>query len=148
MLPTTQNRRLFEGPFEMLRDFDRAFHRIASQAHEGEGNGHGSTATYPVDVREEDHRFVVEAEMPGFTKDQVEISLEDGVLSIAAERSADALSEGRHHVHERRHTRVARKFTLPQSVDPGAVEASLEHGVLTLTIGKREEVKARRIEVK
>jgi len=147
MLPTTQTRRLFEGPFEMLRDFDRAFNRIAAYGND-EANGHAATASYPVDVREEDNRFVVEAELPGFTKDQVDISLEDGVLSITAERKIDEQAGGQHHLRERRYTRIARRFTLPQSVDPNAVEAALDHGILTLTIGKREEVKARRIEVK
>jgi len=147
MLPATANRRLFEGPFEMLRDFDRAFNRLAAYGSD-EGNGSAVTVSYPVDVREQDNQFVVEAELPGFTKDQVEISLEDGVLSITAERKAEGQPEGQHHLRERRYSRVARKFTLPQSVDPNAVEASLDNGVLTLTIGKREEVKARRIEVK
>jgi len=147
MLPTLQNRRSFEGPFEMLRDFDRAFNRLATYGAD-DANGQGPTASYPVDVREEDNQFVVEAELPGFAKDQVEISLEDGVLSINAERKGEGPTEGQHHLRERRYSRVARRFTLPQSVDPNAVDASLDSGVLTLTIGKREEVKARRIEVK
>ncbi|MEO0586821.1 MAG: Hsp20/alpha crystallin family protein [Planctomycetota bacterium] len=145
MLPTATNRRMFEGPFEMLRDFDRAFNRLVS--HADDANGHALTASYPVDVREEESRFVVEAELPGFTKDQVEISLEDGVLSLTAERKPAETPDGQHHVRERRYTRVARKFSLPQSVDPNAVEAALADGVLTLSIGKRDEVKARRIEV-
>ncbi|MEM6332347.1 MAG: Hsp20/alpha crystallin family protein [Planctomycetota bacterium] len=147
MLPTATNRRMFEGPFEMLRDFDRAFNRLASYGGD-DANGHALTASYPVDVREEESRFVVEAELPGFTKDQVEISLEDGVLSLTAERPPAETPDGQHHVRERRYTKVARKFSLPQSVDPNAVEASLADGVLTLSIGKRDEVKARRIEVK
>ncbi|MEM0913424.1 MAG: Hsp20/alpha crystallin family protein [Planctomycetota bacterium] len=141
MLLTAPNRRWLSTPVDLLRDIE--------QRHAAQPTGQPATATYPVDVREEEGRFVVEAEMPGYTKDQIGVSLENHVLAITAERSVPETPEGQQrHLHERRFTRIARKFTLPRSVDPNAIEASLDHGVLTLTIAKRDEVKARKIEVK
>lgn len=142
MLPATLTRRQFEGPFDMLREFDRAFNRLVNY----EGDGGTPTWSYPVDVTEHEDHFIVEAELPGFKKDEIDISLEQGVLSITAERKAEEAS-GAQHVAERRYTKVARRFSLPSSVDPNNVDAKLNDGVLTLTIGKREEVKPRKINV-
>jgi len=105
------------------------------------------TGTYPVDIREDDDHVYVEAELPGFTKDQVNATFEKGVLSIVAERKPEKPKEGQTHVAERRFTRVARSFTLPNTVDENKIEAQLADGVLHLKLSKREEVKPRRIDV-
>jgi len=105
------------------------------------------TGIYPVDVHEDDAHLYVEAEVPGFKREEINVTLEDGVLSIVAQRKA-ADKKGQSHLEERRYTRIARSFTLPQLVDENKVEAKLEDGVLHLTLNKREEVKPRRIEVK
>jgi HSP20 family protein len=139
-------RRTFDNPFQALRDFDRVVNRMWDQVEDSTG-----TAGFPVDIREVEDQLYVEAELPGFAKDQIEVSVEEGVLSIEAERSLptdDAEHAGKTHVRERRTTRVARRFTLPQSYDPGSVDASLADGVLTLKLSKREESKPRKIEVK
>ncbi|MEM1209199.1 MAG: Hsp20/alpha crystallin family protein [Planctomycetota bacterium] len=144
MLLSAPHRRWLSTPVDLLHDLDNACCKQAVRP-----TNQPATATYPVDVREEDGRFIVEAEVPGYTKDQIGVSLENGVLAITAERAVAEMPKGhQRHLHERRFTRVSRKFTLPRSVDPNAIEATLEHGVLTLTIAKREEVKARKIEVK
>ncbi len=106
------------------------------------------TAAYPVDIREDNDHVTLEAELPGFTTDQIDVTLENGVLRIDAQRDAGETPEGKKHLNERRFTRVSRAFTVPKTVDENKVDAKLDHGVLHLTLHKREEVKPRRIEVK
>jgi HSP20 family molecular chaperone IbpA len=137
-----QINRVFENPIDLLRDVDRAMNgRLGFDESD-------LAAKYPVDIHEDEHGLTVEAELPGFTKDQVEVNVEQGVLSISAERNLDEKKEGKAHLRERRFTRVSRKFSLPSSVDTTAVDASLSDGILTLKFPKREEVKPRKIEVK
>lgn len=144
MLPT----RRVDSPFDVLqREIDRAFDRAWGWS--DDGGAAGRTAAYPVDIRETDEAIVVEAELPGFKKDEIEVSMEQGVLSINAQRKAAEEHKGeQEHLTERRFTRVSRSFRLPLPVDESQVNAQLDGGVLTLTLPKREEVKPRRIEVK
>ena len=102
---------------------------------------------YPVDVHEDDNHLYVDAELPGFKKDEIELTLEKGVLSINAERK-EAEVKGEKHLAERRYTKVSRNFSLPVEVDEAKVEANLEDGVLHVTLHKREEIKPHKIEVK
>jgi HSP20 family protein len=102
---------------------------------------------YPVDVREDADHIFVDAEMPGFGKDDIAVTLERGVLSIVGERKPEEV-KGQKHLSERRYTKLARSFTLPTPVDEASVEASLKDGVLSLKLHKRQEVKPRRIEVR
>lgn len=145
MLPTL--RRNARNPFDMLqREIDDVFNRVWHHDRDLDWNGVGH---YPVDIRETDDNLIVEAEMPGFKRDEIEVTLEQGVLTIHAERNAEQdESKGQTHLHERRFSRVTRSFRLGQAVDENKVDARLEDGVLTLTLHKREEVKPRRIEVK
>ena len=106
------------------------------------------TAAYPVDIHEDENHLYVEAEMPGFNRDDVNVTLENGLLTIAAERQEQPKREGETHLNERRYRRVQRSFTLPNTVDEDNVAAKLEDGVLKLTLNKKEEVKPRKIEVK
>ena len=103
--------------------------------------------SYPVDIHEDDDHLYVDAELPGFKKNEIEVTLENGILGIAAERKVDETKDTKH-LTERRYTRVSRRFTLPNMVDENHVQAKLDNGVLHLTLNKREEVKPRKIEVK
>ena len=108
------------------------------------------TGFYPVDIHEQADQFVIEAELPGFNKSDVNITLEDGVLSFIAERKESKKSDddkAQTHLKERRFTRVARSFQLPTAVNESSVKANLADGVLTITLSKREEVKPRKIQV-
>ncbi len=143
MLPTRNVRSTWADPFELLhRDFDRMLSRHFADGEEA------PTASYPVNIQEDENHIYVEAELPGFKRDEVNVTLENGVLSIIAERKAEPVQGKQQHLNERRYTRVARSFTLPNIVDESDVDAKLEEGVLTLALNKREEVKPRRIEVK
>lgn len=143
MLPTRvlRNRNVWDSPLSVLRDeLDRAFH--------GQWPETGDVfASYPVDIREDEDHIYIEAEVPGFKKSEIDITLENGVLTISAERKVEPV-KGESHLNERRFTRVQRRFTMPNTVDESRVDAKLEDGVLHLTLNKREEVKPRKIEVK
>jgi len=143
-LPTRVVRALSELPFEAAgRDFDTLVNRLF--------NGRDSVpfAPYAVDVREDDDHIYVEADLPGFVKDDVDITLENSTLTISAEHKAEQKSEkaGEYLLNERRYTRFLRSFTLPPTVDEGSVQANLKDGVLTITLNKREETKPRKIKV-
>jgi len=102
---------------------------------------------YPVDISEEDDHLVVDAEMPGFKKEEIDVSIENDVLSIHAERTAEP-SKGRPYLQERQLTRVERRFRLPCTVDPESVDAKLEGGVLHMEMKKSEAEQVRKIAVK
>ncbi len=143
MLPTT--RRVMNGPFSVLREMDRAFNNVWSDY-----EGQSEPSTFPVDIREVDDKLQIEADLPGFTKDQIEIHIEQGVLTIEANRTSERnqAPKGETHLLERRHHHVVRRFSLPNAYNADEVDAKLADGVLTLWLPKREEVKPRKITVK
>jgi HSP20 family protein len=104
---------------------------------------------YPlVNVREEADAFRVEADVPGVTRDQIEVLVRHGTeLTIEGERKQDCETNGTWHQQERGVGRFRRVLTLPVAVDADQVEARLEHGVLRLRLPKAESVKPHRIAV-
>jgi len=138
----TNLQKVWDTPFELLRDVDRAFNGRFNYDNED------LTAKYPVDIHEDNDGLTVSAELPGFKKDEVDISIDNGLLTISAQREAAEHKDGTTHLNERRYTRVRRQFSLPTTVDTANVDAKLKDGVLTLRLVKKEEVKPRKIEVK
>ena len=141
-------------PFELAqREFDTMLNRFLGERQaNGSNGGTGALAPYAVDVREDGDHIYVEAELPGFKKDEIDITLENQTLTIAAERreergNGDGQKKGEHLLRERRYTRFLRSFTLPPTVDEQTVNAKLADGVLTITLNKREETKPRKISV-
>ena len=104
-------------------------------------------AVYPVDIREDDKHVYVEAELPGFNKDEIEVTLEQGVLSIRAQPKVEE-KKGEQHLAERHFRRVARSFTLPTTVDESQVQAEFRDGLLMLTLAKHKAARPHRIEVR
>lgn len=143
VLRTNRVRSLWNDPFEaMHKELDQMFNRIGS-----DGGKADLIGMYPVDIREDDDHVYIEAELPGFHKEEVEVTLEAGVITMTAQRKTQE-DKGTQHLNERRFTRVQRSFTLPTTVDEGKVDASLHDGVLHVKLTKREEVKPRKIEVR
>lgn len=130
----------------MDREFGRMLRRFWN---EGNGTQAAPMAMYPVNIWEDDDSVHVEAELPGFKKDEVELTLGQGMLTITAERKQQPEAEKSENalLHERRFMRYQRSFTLPSSVDDKDVNAHLEDGVLHITLPKRADVKPRRIQV-
>ena len=102
----------------------------------------------PVDIRETADTFEFTAELPGLTKDDVSITIEDKVLTLSGERKWDE-EENKNNYHrvERAYGSFTRAFTLPSVVDSDKVSARFEHGILTVSVPKAEEVKPRRIKI-
>jgi len=104
--------------------------------------------TPAVDIKELDNEFVISADIPGVDPKNIEIHMEDGVLTIKGERHAekDDEKDGYKRV-ERSYGSFYRRFSLPDSADAEKINAKSHNGVLELTIPKSEKVKARRIKI-
>lgn len=103
----------------------------------------------PVDIRESDEALTFTAELPGLTKDDVSITVENNVLTLAGERKFEKEAKGEtFHRVERAYGGFSRSFTLPATVQTDQVEARFEHGVLTISLPKQEESKPRKITIK
>lgn len=101
-----------------------------------------------VDIFEEDGAFVVTADLPGLKKDDIDVSIEDNVLTVSGERNFEkSEGEGTFRRVERSYGTFRRSFTLPRGVDAAKVQASFEDGVLTLSLPKTEVAKSRKITV-
>jgi HSP20 family protein len=129
--------------------FDAAQRELNAVLNQFFGRGESVLAPYAVDVREDNDSLVVEAELPGFNKEQVDITVENRVLTISAERNDPVEQPARegYLLKERRFTRFQRGFTLPPTVDDATVGAKLDNGILTVTLAKRQEAKPRKISV-
>ena len=108
------------------------------------------TAAYPpMNLWEDDDHFYTEAEMPGLTLDEIQITVTEGdQLTIAGERKPENADGVVWHRQECGFGRFSRTVTLPAVVDVDRIEATYEAGVLTLTLPKSEKAKPRRIAVK
>jgi HSP20 family protein len=101
-----------------------------------------------VDVKEEKDRFVLYADLPGIDPDDIEVSMDKGILTIKGERSSETSEQtDRFSRVERRYGSFHRRFALPDSADPEGIQAHGHHGVLQITIPKRPESAPRRIQV-
>jgi HSP20 family protein len=102
----------------------------------------------PVDIYEDDHNITVQAEIPGVDEKDLDIRLENNVLSISGERKLEN-EEKKDNFHriERQYGRFTRSFTLPSGVDPDSVNAEFDNGILKVTIAKREETKPKQIKI-
>jgi HSP20 family protein len=104
-----------------------------------------------VDVWETADAFHIDMDVPAVASEDVEVSVDEGVLTIAGERKREPGEvdgqERRGHRYERRYGSFARRFRLPDTVDAESIEARVVAGVLHVSIGKRAELKPRRIEV-
>ncbi|MFW6387906.1 MAG: Hsp20/alpha crystallin family protein [bacterium] len=96
-------------------------------------------------IRQEEGKVILTVEMPGVSKDQVDVRVENDTLTIRGEREA-AESEN-YVVRERRVAPYERTYTLDDTIDRDNIDAHMEHGLLTLTLNLKEQVKPKRIEI-
>ena len=102
----------------------------------------------PVDIVEDPAGYRLSVDLPGLKTDSLEVKVEDGTLVISAERPVPAWGEGaRVHRAERHYGRVRRAFKLPSDVGDGAIKAAYKDGVLELTVAKRPEATATKVEI-
>jgi len=102
-----------------------------------------------VDIVEDDRAYLVTAELPGIRKEDVHLTLEDGVLTITGERKQEHEEKTRKfHRVERAYGSFSRSFALPENVDAEKIEARFRDGVLAVAVAKSESARPRHIEVK
>jgi HSP20 family protein len=116
----------------------------------GSDNGEQTVADWvpAIDIVEEKERFVLRADLPGVNAEDIDISMDKGLLSISGERRQEKTenSEGLHRV-ERVTGKFYRRFSLPETVDADGIAAKSVNGILEVTIPKQPQIQARRIAV-
>jgi HSP20 family protein len=103
-----------------------------------------------VDVKETENELIVTAELPGIDPADVDVTVQNGVLTISGEKKYETDSadlQGTYHLNERRYGRFERSFTLLQSVVADDIRANFVNGVLTVLLPKTAEAKPRRIQI-
>ena len=108
-----------------------------------------STWAPSVDIRERDNDYLVNVELPGVSKDDVKITLQDNILTVRGEKNQEKESkESKYHRVERVYGSFQRSFALPAAVKAEKIDASYKDGILTVSLPKAEEAKPKQIEVK
>ncbi|HTS20116.1 MAG TPA: Hsp20/alpha crystallin family protein [Verrucomicrobiae bacterium] len=126
---------------EMNRLFDTSLRRSGSRALDG-------AFFAPCDIFEEKDKLVIRMDLPGLRKDDVHVTLQQGLLTIKGERKADAPKDANYYAQERVSGTFTRTIQLPVSVEAGKIDASFRDGVLQVTLPKSEDAKPKQIEVK
>ena len=139
-------------PFNELRgvqdDFNRLFSNTLPRLFNGEEVLSGSWSPR-VDIFEEENSIVLEADLPGLKPEEFKLSIENFKLTLSGERKFENEKKGENwHRVERSYGSFVRTFSLPNTVNVEEVKADFKDGVLRVTLPKREEIKARQIEVK
>jgi HSP20 family protein len=135
----------FFDPFEMMRDLMRwdPFRELGVV-------GSRALAFAPsFEVKETNDGYVFKADLPGVKEKDLDISLTGNRLTVSGKRDEEEKHEDeRYYAYERSYGSFSRSFTLPEGVDAESVQAELRDGVLTLSVAKKPEVKAKKIELK
>jgi HSP20 family protein len=144
--------RTFAAMDELRRRMDRLFdeHNAPPRAQlRGEFDGPSRDFVGPrIHLFDTGNALVIKADLPGLTEKDLQISLNQEVLTVSGARRSDAPEGYTVHRRERPSARFSRSFTLPSKVDPERTTAVLNNGVLTLTLNKAAEAQPRQIAVK
>ena len=129
---------------QMRREMDRAM-----DARTSEGSSMATSDWVPaVDIKEEEDSFVIIADIPGVDPKDIEVHMENGMLTIKGEKESEKKEEREGYKRvERSYGSFYRRFGLPDTADAGKITAKSNHGVLEVRIGKQEQVKPRKISV-
>jgi len=134
------------GMGDLQSQINRLFHNL------GDAESSGATASWmpTVDIQEFDSRFQLFVDLPGVDANAVEITLDNGVLTISGERTMPPAPDGERMVNrrsERGHGAFHRRFILPETVDSERVQATERNGVLEISIPKQAKAQPKRIKV-
>ena len=136
-------------PFRELEDMSERLNRVFSRPslrNSGKENLTVADWMPTVDISETEGEYLIKAELPEVRKEDVKVTVENGVLTLQGERRQE--KEKRFHRVERSYGSFVRSFTLPESVDESSVKAEYKDGVLNLHLPKSEKVKPKAIDVK
>jgi HSP20 family protein len=132
-------------PFREMTQAQSQFSKLVDQV----WGGRQESWLPAIDVFDAKEAVVLKAELPGMDPDDIQIEVEDNVLTLKGERRfEEEVDEERYYRVERRYGSFQRSLALPQGMQAAAISASYEDGVLTITVPKVEEEKPKRIEVK
>lgn len=133
-------------PWSLLEQFQRQLDRFNDERSDTTS---AVTSWSPaVDIKEENDRFVLKADLPGVKPDEIDVTMEDGVLTVRGERIDEKTDEQEGYKRvERFRGSFYRRFTLPDTTDSENISANYEHGVLELSIPKKPAVQPKRITV-
>ena len=139
-------------PFRELEDMSERLNRVFSRPSvRSNGKENLTVADWmpTVDISETEGEYLIKAELPEVRKEDVKVTVENGVLTLQGERRQEKEEKGkRFHRVERSYGSFVRSFSLPDSVDGSAVTADYKDGVLSLHLPKSEKVKPKSIDVK
>jgi len=135
-------------PVSLFDQFNHELNRFFTRTRPTTAGGETRDWAPAVDIREEDDRFLLIADIPGVKRDDVEVTLEDGVLTIKGERRTET-EENREGFHrkERVHGSFMRQFSLPDTVNTDTISASVTDGVLEIGIPKQAKPEPRKISI-
>ncbi|MCS3698001.1 Hsp20/alpha crystallin family protein [Salinibacter ruber] len=136
-------------PNRTVRDLQREVDSIFDRFFGRGGDDDTSTVWAPrTDLSETDDAFRIRLDVPGMTKDDIAINLQNNTLTVSGECSSERQKDGEEYVRvERAFGTFHRTFTLPDAVDPDRVEATYDEGVLTINVPKTEKSTRRQIEI-
>ncbi len=137
-------------PLRELSSLQNEMNRLFGTVFDQPGGGQGTLRRWmpAMDLVETGDHFVLRADLPGMAEEDVKIEFEDGTLTVSGERKTEHESKGEGYYRaERAFGAFSRSLTLPQGVDPEAVTASFDRGVLEVRIPKPEERKPKRISI-
>jgi HSP20 family protein len=135
----------FPRPFSLLDEVEQ----MAREIFDGRRSAFSSGLTHSLDVYREEDNLVVKAELPGIKKKDLDISLEDDVLTIKAEKKQEEVKEdAEHYISERHFGQFIRRMTMPFPVDEENISATFKNGLLEMRLPKAEEAGKKRIEIK
>ena len=140
-------------PFRELEEMSDRLNRMFSRPSIGGKNGKEALTvadwTPTVDISESNGEYLIKAELPEVKKEDVKVTLEEGVLTLTGERRQEKEEKNtKYHRVERSYGSFVRSFSLPELVDETKVKAEYKDGVLSLHLPKSEKAKPRAIEVK
>ena len=130
---------------DFIQDMSRYFNEMRSW---WEGSGELAAWTPSINMYEKDDHIVIEAEVPGMKKEDIEVSVEDRMLTLSGHREEEKeTKEKNFYRRERSEGSFSRSITLPASVDAETIEASYADGVLMLKVPKGKDVNGKRVEI-
>lgn len=135
------------GLFDLHRQMNRLFDELFDTSGDTSGGGgglFGAGARPALDIHQEDDRIEITAELPGVKEEDIDLSVEDGVLCLAGEKKSSR-EDSESGYRERSYGRFERRITLPSNVDEEKIEADFRDGVLTVTLPKAEKERGRKI---
>jgi|Deesub1362B_J571_1020462.scaffolds.fasta_scaffold00841_7 HSP20 family protein len=135
-------------PIEELRRMQEKMERFLGEMERRRGLLSGELIDFPVDVIDEDEKIKVIAELPGFNKEGIEITIENGFLVIKAEREEEKKEIGRDYlVQERKYGELKRRVSLPAEVKVDSIKATYNNGILEVILPKAEVTKKKKIDI-